>query len=84
MLREIEKGKYYCHDWGCGALNNTIECDCGHDADATIVDRVLVTQTLPTEEKKTKEPEWIVDLRKRGFKFGPVDHSWKPKDRNLI
>jgi len=31
MLKELEKGKYYCHDLGCGTLNNTNDCSCGHD-----------------------------------------------------
>lgn len=85
MLKEIEKGKYYCHDWGCGSLDGRGDCDCGHDAIISKVEQVSAEQALPKGEKP-KEPEWLIDLRKSGFKFGRVDdgYNWKPKDRNLI
>ncbi len=35
-------------------------------------------------EEQVDEPEFIKELRESGFKFGKVDHGWKPKGRNAI
>jgi hypothetical protein len=54
------------------------------ESDLLLFELVRIEKINHLLKKIYPEPAFVRELRERGFKFGEIDHSWKPKDRNLI